>query len=342
MTSEICLTSHKDLFDKFYGKPEFDPARVGHGGCFGLKVGNNVTTDGQTVIRGTYPMLFAFFGEDGTVLRAAFTRQIEAAVTAGASGIAVLGLGTEVAKLGHAEQRQIVEWVAEDLAGRLPLAVTVANGNVPDMIDSARFALGAGAQWLILQPPRPPITGAQLIRHFGAVAAAVDAPLAIQNAPEFLGVGLTAAELVSLHAAHPNVRVVKAESSAVAVATLIDTLPPGMTVFNGRAGLELTDNFRAGVAGMIPGIETIDLQVAVETAMRAGDEATAEALYRKMLPAIAFCMQGLGPFTLYAKLIAALRLGLPPSHSRNPSDTATPRGLQWAHRLAADLGPLAF
>ncbi len=34
-----------------------------------------------------------------------------------------------------------------------------------------------------------------------------------------------------------------------------------MKVFNGRAGFELIDNFRAGVDGMIPGIETIDLQV---------------------------------------------------------------------------------
>ena len=294
----------------------------------------------QTVIRGTYPMLFAFFGDDGAVLRAPFTRQIEAAVAAGASGIAVLGLGTEVAKLSRSEQRQIVEWVAEDIAGRLPLAVTIADGNLGDMLDSARAALAMGAAWLILQPPRPPISGPQLIRHFGAVAAAVDAPLAIQNAPEFLGLGLTAAEIVTLHCAHPNLRVVKAEASAVAVAALIDSLPSEMVVFNGRAGLELTDNFRAGVAGMIPGIETVDLQVAVERALRQGDEAKAEALYRRMLPAVAFVMQGLAHFTLYAKLIAAHRLGLPPSHNRNPSDTATAKGLHWARRLADDLGPL--
>ena len=186
-----------------------------------------------------------------------------------------------------------------------------------------------------------PADGAQLIRHFGAVADAVAAPLAIQNAPEFLGIGLTPADLATLHRAHPNVRVVKAESSAVAVAALIDTLGPDIAVFNGRAGLELTDNFRAGVSGMIPGVETIDLQVAVQNAMRQGDEATAESLYRRMLPAVAFAMQGLAHFTLYAKLIAAHRLGLPPSHPRNPSDTATAIGLTWARRLADDLGPLA-
>ena len=285
-------------------------------------------------------MLYAFFGTDGTVLRAPFQRQIDAAVAVGASGVAVLGLGTEVGKLSRAEQRQIVEWVAQDLRGRLPLAVTVADGNVADMIASARFAVAAGASWLILQPPRPPISGPQLVAYFGMVAAAVDCPIAIQNAPEFLGVGLTAAELIALNAAHPNVCVVKAESSAVAVGALIEKLGPGMAVFNGRAGLELTDNFRAGVAGMIPGMDSIDLQVAVERAMRAGDEAQAEELYRRMLPSVAFAMQGLAHLMLYGKLIAALRLGLVPSEARLPSETPTPHGLAWARRLAHDLGPL--
>lgn len=90
-------------------------------------------------------MLYAFFGQAGEVLRAPFSVQIEAAVAAGASGVAVLGLGTEVAKLSRAEQRQIVEWVVADLRNRVPLAVTIADGNVADMIDSARFAEGAGA-----------------------------------------------------------------------------------------------------------------------------------------------------------------------------------------------------
>lgn len=291
-------------------------------------------------INGTYPMLYAFFGADGSVSRAGFARQIEAAVAVGASGVAVLGLGTEVGKLSRVEQRQIVGWVATDLRGRLPLAVTVADGNVADMMDSAHFAVGAGAAWLILQPPRPPITGAQLVDYFGAVAAAVDCPIAIQNAPDYLGVGLTAAELLSLNEAHPHVCVVKAESSAVSVATLIDKVGTRMAVFNGRAGLELTDNFRAGVAGMIPGMDTIDLQVAVERAMRAGDEAQAEALYQTMLPAVAFAMQGLAHLVLYGKLIAALRLGIDPSHPRQPADLPTPKGLQWAQRLADTLGPL--
>lgn len=291
-------------------------------------------------IGGTYPMLYAFFDEAGHLSRDAFARQIAAALACGAAGIAVLGLGTEVSKLSQAERRRAVEWVIEDVAGRAPVAVTIADGNTGDMIESARFAQRLGAAWLILQPPRPPASAADLLAFFGAVAGSVDCPVGIQNAPEFLGLGLSAQELLDLNARHPNVTVVKAEASALAVARVIAAVGGRMKVFNGRAGLELPDNYRAGVDGMIPGIETIDVQVAIEGAMRERDEARAEELYRRILPALTFAMQGLAQFVLYGKLMAAHRLGLAPSHDRVPAEVASPHGLAWAKRYAAELGPL--
>jgi len=285
-------------------------------------------------------MLYAFFDQANRLRRDTISRQIESAIKSGSSGIAVLGLGTEVGKLGREEKRQLVEWTVSDVAGRVPVAVTIADGNVPDMIESARFAHNAGAAWLILQPPRPPASGADLVTFFGAVADAVDCPVGIQNAPEFLGIGLSAEELIALHAAHPNVQVVKAESSALAVQQMVEKINGRMKVFNGRAGLELTDNLRAGCDGMIPGIETIDLQVKIAKAMRAGDEAEAERLYAMLLPTIAFIMQGLGPFLLYGKYIAALRLRITPSELRVPSDRPTQAGLAWCTRFADALGQL--
>lgn len=291
-------------------------------------------------IYGTYPMLYAFFDEGGDLRHDAFTRQIDAAVASGASGIACLGLATEAHKLGLGERRRVVEWVIADTKDRLPVAVTIADGNVPDMIDSARHAERAGAAWLILQPPRPPASGADLVTFFATVAAATSLPVAIQNAPEFLGLGLTPKELLDLNARTPNVRVVKGEAAATTIAEVVRALSGRMTVMNGRAGLELTDNYRAGVVGMIPGIETIDRQIAVEQAMRNGDEARAEAIYAEILPSIAFVMQGLGQLLAYGKHIAALRLGIAPSARRVPSDIPTERGIAWAERLAASLGPL--
>ena len=291
-------------------------------------------------ITGIHPMLYAFFDADGALRREGFARQVAAVEASGAAGVAVLGLGTEVGKLGRDERARAVEWTLEAAGRRLPVAVTVPGGPLPDMIDAASRAEAAGAGWLVLQPPPPPCSGPDLVEIFAEVAGAVACPVAIQNAPEFLGLGLAAEELAALGRGSPNVAAVKAECSAVAAGELVDTLGEDLSVLNGRAGLELTDNLRAGVAGMIPGVETADLQVDCARAMAAGDEAEAEAIYRRILPTLAFIMQGLAQFTTYGKLIAADRLGIAPGPMRRPALAPTARGAAWAERLARELGPL--
>lgn len=102
---------------------------------------------------GIYPMLYAFFRADGSLDRDAMRRQVRAALAGGAHGVAVLGLATEVGKLSPDERARLVDWVAEELAGRLPLAVTIAPGSVEDQVVAGRAAEAAGADWVILQPP---------------------------------------------------------------------------------------------------------------------------------------------------------------------------------------------
>ena len=58
-----------------------------------------------TDFRGVYPILYAFFGADGRLDRAAMRRQVEACIRGGAHGIAALGLATEVNKLTDSEKR---------------------------------------------------------------------------------------------------------------------------------------------------------------------------------------------------------------------------------------------
>ena len=94
--------------------------------------------------RGIYPMLYAFFNSRGSLDRQATRRQVQAFVGNGAHGMAVLGLGTEVDKLSDAERRQLVDWVAEDLDGRLPLAVTVNAPTVDAQVGFANFAHSRG------------------------------------------------------------------------------------------------------------------------------------------------------------------------------------------------------
>jgi 2-keto-3-deoxy-L-arabinonate dehydratase len=292
--------------------------------------------------QGIYPMLYAFFNRQGALDRQAVRRQVQALVDNGAHGAAVLGLGTEVNKLSGGERRQLVDWVSEDLAGRLPLAITVNAATVEAQVEFAKFAHSRGASWVILQPP--PDRGVPeefFIRFFGAVADRLELPVAVQNAPEYLGVGLTPAGVQMLARNHPNFRILKAEGAAVAIRQVIEQVGDRVTVFNGRGGLELTDNLRAGCAGMIPASDTFDRQVRIFNLLRAGAESEAETLYREVLPAIVFVMQSLETLHTYGKRIAAMRLGLGEVFDRAPALQPNGFGLHCAQRFASALGPLA-
>ncbi len=304
--------------------------------------GNLERMDKNATPGGIYPMLYAFFTARGELDRSATLRQVQAFVDNGAHGMAMLGLGTEVNKLSDAERRQLVEWVAEDLAGRLPLAVTVNAPTVDAQVEFARFARAHGASWVILQPPPDRGVPEQFfVRFFGAVADRLDIPVAIQNAPEYLGVGLSAAGIDALARNHANFRILKGEGPALAIRRVIEETGGRVTVFNGRGGLELIDNLRAGCAGMIPAADTFDRQARIFDLFQAGREADAELTYGEVLPAIVFVMQSLETLHCYGKRLAARRLGLGAVHDRIPALAVDAFGLQCVERYATALGPFA-
>ncbi len=234
-----------------------------------------------------------------------------------------------------------MEWLAEDVAGRVPVAITVY-GETPDVqIEFVRVAAAAGASWVILQPPPTrPFPERELVRFFGRVADASPIPVAIQNAPQYIGVGLGDASLVDLHRNHANVVLLKGESSALEIARTIERLDGEVAVFNGRGGLELPDCLRAGCAGMIPAPECFDVQVRIYEAMQSGEVEEAERFYRGILPLIVFTMQSIDQFLCYGKRVAARRLGLGPVFDRQPAQEPNRLGLELMERHAAALPAL--
>lgn len=292
--------------------------------------------------RGIYPMLYAFFNAEGKLDRDATRRQVRAYLRNGAHGMAVLGLGTEVNKLSDPERRQLVEWVAEELDGRLPLVVTVNAPTVDAQVEFAGYAQSHGASWVILQPPPERNVGDDfLVRFFGAVADRVELPVAVQNAPEYIGVGLTPEGVNTLARNHPNFRILKGEGPVISIRRFIEQTEGRVAVLNGRGGLELVDNLRAGCVGMIPATDTFDRQAKIFDLFAAGREQEAEAIYRETLPAIVFVMQSLDTLHCYGKRLAALRLGIGEVYDRAPGLMPEKFGLACTRRFAEALGPLS-
>lgn len=261
--------------------------------------------------RGIFPILYAFFDASGELDRPAFEQQIEACLAAGAHGIALLGLITEVKALTLGERQTLVRWAVDRVAGRVPVMATIAGATLAEVQRLAAAAEAAGADCLVLQPPlgeRPP--SAELMAFYSAAMGGIGCPVGIQNAPEFLGVGLDPAEVVALRDRHANFTFMKGEGPVVEVKRFVDALGAKTRVFNGRGGLELPDNLLAGCAGMIPAPDCADIQVRIFESVVAGDLETARRLYAAALPYIVFAMQSLDVAILYGKRLFARRAGI--------------------------------
>jgi 2-keto-3-deoxy-L-arabinonate dehydratase len=249
-----------------------------------------------------------------------------------------------VNKLSTAERRQLMDWVAEDIGGKVPLTVTVAETSVGGQIEFVKAAAAVGAKWAILQPPLVKhVPESELIRFFGAVADASPIPIAIQNAPEYLGIGLSNAGVRALHRTHPNFSIIKLEATAISIASLLNDVEGELDVFNGRDGIEMLDSMRAGAVGIIPGGEAFDVLARAFDHMVSGTEAgiaEAERLYAKVLPLLILLMESMDTFLVYGKPVLGHRLGIAETKPRLPSTPPTAFGLAMAKRYAEMLGKL--
>jgi 4-hydroxy-tetrahydrodipicolinate synthase len=289
---------------------------------------------------GVYPILYTFYDAQGGVDETSMRLQVERCIAAGAHGIAVLGLVTEVHKLDVEERRQVVDVVGAAIAGRVPFAVTVGEPSIPGQIAFARHAQAAGAAWVILQPPAKGYAEAEYVRFLGRVADALDLPVAIQNNPVNMDVALSNAGLLALHRNHPNITLLKGEGPAVQVAALIGEAGGAIDVFAGHGGKEFLSNLRSGCAGLIPAPDCLDVQLRIFELMRAGEEEEAARLHASILPLIVFMTHSVPLLLCYGKRLIARRLGIETIHERAPELTPTAFGLAEVERMARMLGPL--
>jgi len=291
--------------------------------------------------RGIYPMLYAWFDGTDRLDRGANDAQVEGCIAAGVHGLAVGGLASECNKLTVDERRDHARWTLEAAAGRVPVSVTVSDNTVGGQIESVARAADAGAAWAVLQPP--PVKSAseeELIRFFGAVADASPIPIGIQNAPEYIGIGLSNAGLIDLNRRHRNVSILKAEGTGLYIGRLAEDSAGVFTLFNGRNGIELLDSLRHGCDGLIPGVEACDVESRIFEHLAAGRGDEADREFREILPLLHFLMHTIDHLLCYGKRLAAWRLGIDEVHDRGPAQVPHPVGMAILNHWSRDLGKL--
>ena len=162
-------------------------------------------------IRGAYTALVTPFTEDGSAIDwCAYEKHVQAQLDGGVSGLVPCGTTGETPTLSSAEQRELIECTVRLAAGRVPVLAGAGSNNTQSSIQSARAALKAGADAVMLVMPyynKPSQEGMR--RHVQLVSEAIDAPIVLYNIPPRCAVELQVDTLLSILEVCPNVVAVK-------------------------------------------------------------------------------------------------------------------------------------
>jgi len=147
--------------------------------------------------------------KDGELDHASLRSLIELQIEHGVDGLVVNGTTGEAPALTAKEQSQMVEWVMEEVGGRVPVIAGVGTNNTRTTIENARRMEQLAVDGLLVVTPyynKP--TQAGLDRHYRAVADAVDTSIILYNVPGRTAVSLAPDTIASL-AVLPNVEAIK-------------------------------------------------------------------------------------------------------------------------------------
>jgi len=145
----------------------------------------------------------------GEVDEDAFAKFVDWQIAEGTKGIIPMGTTGESPTLSHDEHKRVVEIAVKIAAGRVPVMAGAGSNSTSEAIDLARHAKLAGADSALVVTPyynKPTQDG--LLRHYSAIADAVDLPLFIYNIPGRSVVDMSVATMAKL-ARHKNIIGVK-------------------------------------------------------------------------------------------------------------------------------------
>jgi len=267
--------------------------------------------------KGIFPAITTKFTANDELDLPLFDRNLQAQLEAGIDGIILGGSLGEASTLTVAEKETLVKHTVEQVAGKIPVVLNIAEGATQEAIRQAALAKAWGAKGLMILPPmRYKSDERETAAYFKAVVAATDLPVMIYNNPVDYKVEVTP-DIFEELAAYENVQAVKESTRDVSnVTRMINRFGDRFKILCGVDTLAL-EEMVLGATGWVGGLvcafpaET----VALYRLVKAGRMEEALAIYRWFLPLLELDLHP--KLVQYIKLAEA-RVGLGSEYVRAP------------------------
>ena len=144
-----------------------------------------------------------------TVNLDALGRLLDFQLQNGTDAVIVCGTTGEATTMSYGERMRTVEFCVEHVDGRVPVIAGSGSNSTETAVSLSRDAQRAGADGLLVVTPYyNKASQSGLIRHYNAVADAVEVPIILYDVPSRTGVTI-APETYAELAKHPNINGVK-------------------------------------------------------------------------------------------------------------------------------------
>ena len=273
---------------------------------------------------GVFPVLATPFDLAGQIDEESLRNLARFTIKAGADGMTVGGVASEVYKLSDGERRRVTEIVLQEAGGRVPVWVGTGHACTELAVEHTKHAERTGAAGAMVMPPyamKASLAG--VASYFRAIGRAVAIPVMIQDAPLVSGVHLPVDFLTTLAHEVPNIAYVKVEAPPTGpkIGDVIARAKERLRVFGGLGGGNLIDELKRGAVGTLPGSAFPEAYVDIYRRFRTGAVSEAERLHRRILPLIRFTSQSV-EFSFHGyKRILKHRGAIATAYVRQPSAT---------------------
>jgi 4-hydroxy-tetrahydrodipicolinate synthase len=250
-------------------------------------------------LEGVYSVLPTPFQPSGDVDEQSLRRVIDLFIAAGVNGVTALGVTGEVARLDDSERRRVLEIVVDHVGGRIGVVAGTTAEGTRVCIQHSRHAQQTGATAVMVSPPRmAKLNSEAVVRHYKALADAVDIEIVIQDYPPISGFAMEPSLLARIARDIPRARTIKLEDPPTPFKTsrILDAAAgTPVRIFGGLGGVFLLEELLAGATGAMTGFAFPEILVRIVSQFRAGQIDEAADTFYRAVPLMRFEFQeGIG------------------------------------------------